>query len=39
LVNVNNDYVFAYYKRELNASDLEQQIGEIENIIETFVFK
>lgn len=39
LVNVNNDYVFAYRESTYYASDLRDRVGEVEGVIETFGFE
>ena len=39
MVNVNNDYVYGYRLSTYYASDLGERMGEVEEIIETFVFE
>jgi len=38
LVNVNNDYVFSYHRSDYYASDLEERVAEVGEVVETFVF-
>lgn len=38
LVNVNDNYVFAYHKNDVYGSDLEEQMQGVDDIMATFVF-